>query len=144
VTLERGVVAARQLGRRHHHRLGAHLLRAAAIGNAAVGAGVRRADANRKRVARHVEHDLGDAIALRFGELVGLAEHAEDRHAVDPRAARELGEFHQAGFIERSIRAKRRRRNVVNAGQILKHQNLKTLQPQNLKPSRPTSRPGTG
>ena len=36
-----------------------------------------------KPIARRLDHDLGDAIALALGELVGLAEHAEDRHAVD-------------------------------------------------------------
>ena len=126
--LERRVVGPRQLRRRHHHRLRALLLRAPAVGDAAIRAGVRGADADRKAIAGGLDHDLGDALAFALGELVGLAEHAEDGHAVDAGAARELGQPPQARLVERAVGFERRRRDVVNAGQVIEHQisDLKT------------------
>jgi hypothetical protein len=71
-------------------------------------------------------HDLGDALAFTLGELVGLAEHAENGHAVDARAAREFRQPPQARLVQAAVGVERRRRDVVNAGQIVEHQNLNT------------------
>ena len=132
VPLERRVVGPRQLRRRHHHRLGALLLRAPAVGDAAVRARVRRADANREAIAGGLDHDFRDPLALALGELVGLAEHAEDGHAVHAGPARELGQPAQARLVERAVRFERRRRDVVNAGQVFEHS-----RPHDLRTSRP-------
>ena len=44
-----------------------------------------------------------------------------------PRAARELGELAQARLVERAVRLERRRRDVVDAGQVVKHQSALSL-----------------
>ena len=56
-----------------------------------------------KSIAGRFDHDLGDALALALGELVRFAEHAEDRHPVHARAAREFGEL-AAGSARRACR----------------------------------------
>ncbi len=121
VTLERGIVGPRQLRRRHHHGARAQFLGAAAVGDAAVGAGVGGADANRKAAARRLHRSGNDAVALAFGQLVGLAEHAEDGHAVHALVAREHGEPLQAVDVERTIVGERSGSDVVDASEEVGH-----------------------
>jgi hypothetical protein len=82
---------------------------------------MRGPDADRQCRACGLDHKCCDAIALGFGQLVGFAEDAKDGHAIDARAARELGELAKARFIKRAVCFERRRRDVVDAGQVFEH-----------------------
>ena len=60
----------------------------------------------------------------RLGELVGLAEHAQDRHAVHAGIAREVRQAGEARDVERAVGMKRRGRDVVDPFEQVSHDGL--------------------
>ena len=88
---DRRVVGSGERRWGEHDRVGAHGRGLARERDGPVGRGVADPDAHRQ-VAGDRDHAIDDRPPLVVRELAGLAEHAQDRHAVDAAAGHERGQ----------------------------------------------------
>ena len=102
------VVGPGQGRRREHHRVRPGRLGLAGEGDRPVRARVTHTDADRQ-VARRCEDPADDRVALIVTQAAGLAEHAQDRHAIDALRGDEPGERRQAVGVQRAVRLERGR-----------------------------------